>query len=155
MRMQTKSQESWGVFWPAFSFFLCPPHFFSLSLLPPLTWDKTLTRTTTGVHFHTLPGGCYCYERVCESGKEVGACEHGVVGEVWREPSQIWQWKNNQESKRRWSNEINSSTVFLFSGSCLKVAVTFFVLYFSVSSSSCFLFLFTASSKEGGVICLH
>lgn len=59
--------------------------FFFLSVLRPLTSDRTLNNKAclwtdkTGVRFHTLPGGCHCCERACESGKGVGGAAVGGV----------------------------------------------------------------------------
>lgn len=82
--------------------------------------------------------------------KEWGVCMRGMVGEVWREPSQIWQWKKHHEYKKRWSCWINNLTVFLFFGSFLNLVLIIFWC-FSVCSFSCFLFLFTASRGESSV----
>jgi len=152
----TKSQESRGTYWTAFSTLFCScslfASFFS-SHLPPLSSVKPLTLTTTGVHFHTLQGGCYCGVRSVwqwkRSGGGGGVARNGTVGEVWREPSQIWQRKNNHKCNRSWSNQINNLAVFLFLGAAWRWLGLF--LYCSVSSPLCFLFLVTASWGESSV----
>lgn len=81
--------------WNAPSFlFLTFPH-------PPSDNRPVSGQTKLGFLFHTLPGGHYCCERVCESGKGVGVCTHSMVRDMWKELSQIGQWKNNQEYKKR------------------------------------------------------
>lgn len=57
-----------------------------------------------------------------------------------------------QEEIERRCPWLNSVLVF---GKLFEFGSEFVFLYFSVCSSSCFLFLFTASRGGGGVICLH
>lgn len=115
---------------------------FALFLCQPLIQQACLWTDKTGVHFHTLPGGRYCCERACESGKGVwGGWGVGVGGCMYA--CMVW-WKKcgrsqarydsgkTIKSKKGWSSGINSLTVFLwvFLGAFFNLVLNFVLFFF-------------------------
>lgn len=83
--------------------------FFALFLCQPLIQQACLWTDKTGVHFHTLPGGRYGCETACESGKGVGVCVNGMVGEA--KPDMTVE--KQSRLRKKWSSGINDLTLFL------------------------------------------
>lgn len=84
------------------------------SLFPPLTLDRTkqqacLWTLKTLLQFHWLPGAATLWDDMWEW-KRGGGC--AVEREVWTDPSQITQWKNNPRNNTR--QEQIKALVFLF-----------------------------------------
>lgn len=113
--IQSLGKAQGQLFLLSFALFLCPPHFF-LSLLLPLTSDKADSNNNWGQFPYTSRGLLLLWESVWEW-KRSGGCvcvrEDSMVGEVWTELSQIWQWKNNRHHETIRHSPMNIFTVLL------------------------------------------